>query len=147
MTTSPYAPPASDVYVEPDFKRSILWKIYFFTSVVLSVIGYVMLFVTPGAGFAEAFSLLVSLASTLGLFGYVFCKQIFSPPVWLPVLLLSIFYNAAYYFLTDIDLSAGMSQMVNLISQAFGWGFALPEFIALYLYSRPTNRIWNNSSD
>ena len=147
MTASPYAPPASDVYIEPEFKRSVFWKIYFYVSVVLAIIGYVMIFLSPGAGIIEAISLVVSLASTLGIFGYVFCKKIFSPAVWLPVLLLSFGFSVAYYFLTHIDFSAGMDPITNLISQAFGWGFAAPGYIALYLYSKPTNPIWSNAPD
>jgi hypothetical protein len=147
MTESPYAPPASDVYMEPEFKRSVLWKIYFYISVVLSIFGYAVIFFTPGAGVIEVVSLVVSLASTLGIFGFIFCKKIFSPSVWLAVLLLSFGYSVAYYFLTHIDLSAGLDPMGNLISQAIGWGFAIPGYIALYLYSKPTNPIWCDSQE
>ena len=147
MTTSPYTPPDSDVYVEPEFKRALPWKIYFFLYLAMSLLGYGMIFLAPGAGFAEVISLVIGLFSFAGLFGYVFCKQILSPRPWLVVLVLSLTYSVAYYFITDIDLAAGMTQTANLISQAFGWAFSLPGFIALYLYSRPSDPIWQTASD
>jgi len=145
MNDNPYATPASDVGGDAELRRSIWWKIYFFIIVALTVFGYLSLFSSPGAGYTEYLSAAVSIVSLLGLFGYVFCRTILRPGFWLAVLVVSLVYGVAYEHLTGIDLSAGMDDDTYLLTQIFSWTFSIPFYIALFLYSRPANPIWNNS--
>lgn len=147
MNENPYNTPSSDVEVKSEKKRSIFWKIYFFFLVLLSIVGYIEIYSIEGGGIAEAISLLIALPATVGLFGYVFCKKILTPSVWLPVLILSITYGVVYYQITNVDLAAGMDSTTYLITQGVGWVISVPAYIALYLYSRPTNFIWASSPD
>lgn len=145
MENNPYQAPESDLGNKGEFKRSIWWKIYFFFITILSALGMVSLFAVPGAGITEYINLAIWLIATAGLFGFVFVKPIHKPEFWLQILIVSLVFSVAYYFITDINLRAGMSETEFYISSAIGWLFSLPSYYALYAYSKSSNPAWKNA--
>lgn len=145
MNNDPYKTPRSDVEIDEMPVRALWWKIYFAVYVLLIIASVPDLLFVEGAGFIDWVYLLFLLASVTGLFGYVFMKRIVTPQVWLPVLIAVFLADIAYPFVTGIDLSAGMSGEVYLAASAIGWLLSLPNYVALYLYSKPGNPIWSRS--
>lgn len=146
METNPYQTPKSELASRDGFKRSIGWKIYFFCVTGLSALAMLGLFLTPGAGAAEVATLVFWLVATVGLFGFAFDKPIANPRFWLVVLIAYSAFSVAYYFLTNIDLRAGLSDTQLYISNAISWAIALPAYYALYAYSRPADPVWKKST-
>lgn len=142
MDNNPYKTPRSDVEIAEKPVRSVWWKIYFAVFALLLIASVPDLLLAAGAGFVDWVYLLFLLASVTGLFGYVFMKRIFTARVWLPVLVAVFLADVVYPFATAIDLSAGVSREVYLAASAFGWLLSLPNYAALYLYSKPGNPIW-----
>lgn len=144
MDENPYQPPRSAVASSTEIKRSIGWKIYFFCITGLLALSMLAMFFMPGAGLAEVASLLFWLVASTGLFGFAFDLRIATPRFWLYTLIIYSLFSVAYYFITDIDLHAGMSQTQFYISSAIGWLLALPGYYALYAYSRPSDPAWKD---
>lgn len=144
MDNNPYQTPRSEVASGTQFKRSIGWKIYFFCITGLSVLSMLAMFFVPDAGLAEIASLVLWLVATSGLFGFAFDKRIATPRFWLYTLIVYSLFSVAYYFITDIDLRAGMSLTQFYVSSAISWLLALPAYYALYAYSRPNDPVWND---
>ncbi|MDH5766482.1 MAG: hypothetical protein OEZ38_10750 [Gammaproteobacteria bacterium] len=145
MQNDPYKTPESDIQVQAIMKRSIAWKIYFFFILFLSLISYLGIFTIPEAGLTEYISVLFWITGTIGLFGFVFLKRILNPGFWLNFLVVYIIFSVAYYFLTSINLSEGMTDNEYLITNIIGWIISLPGYIALYLYSRASNIPWTQT--
>ena len=145
MDNNPYQTPESELKVDAQFKRSIWWKIYFFFITTMSALGMVSFLVDPNAGITEYISLSIWLVATVGLFGFVFLKPIYKPEFWLSVLIAYISYSAAYYFITDVDLRAAMSDSEYYVSNAIGWLLSVPAFYGLFSFSRPANPIWKSA--
>jgi hypothetical protein len=72
----------------------------------------------------------------------VFLKPIYKPKFWLQVLIAYVIFSVAYYFITDVDLRAGMSDIEFYISIAIGWLLSLPAYYGLYALSNSTNPAW-----
>jgi hypothetical protein len=142
MNTSPYQTPASNLVPESKFKRSVWWKIYFFFITILTALGMFSFMMNPDAGAPEYMSLIIWIVATTGLFGYVFLKPIFKPKFWLYILIADLIFSFAYYFMTNIELRAGMSDMTFYIANAFGIFITLPEYYALYDFSKIDNPVW-----
>lgn len=142
METNPYQTPESNLGQDNQLKRSVWWKIYFFFITILSVIGMISLLVKPAAGIAEYTSLLTWTMATIGLFGFVFLKPIYKPQFWLITLIVYLAYDVIYYFITNIDLRMGLSDLEFYISTAIGVLLSLPTYYALYSFSKPDNRVW-----
>lgn len=142
METNPYQTPKSELASGDGFKRSIGWKIYFFCITGISALAMLGLFFTPDAGASEVASLAFWLVATVGLFGFAFDKPIATPRFWLVVLIVYGVFSVTYYFLTDIDLRAGLSDTQFYISNAISWAIALPSYYALYAFSRPGDPVW-----
>lgn len=142
MESNPYQTPRSEVADGARFKRSIGWKIYFFCITGISALAMLGLFFTPGAGASEVATLAFWLVATVGLFGFAFDKPIATPRFWLVVLIVYGGFSVTYYFLTDIDLRAGLTDAQFYISNAISWAIALPAYYALYAYSRPYDPVW-----
>jgi hypothetical protein len=142
MENNPYETPKSEVDTPVFGKRSIFWKIYFVIITLLTVAGYSMMFALPGFGWAEIFSMVVSVIFTVGFFGYVFNKKIISNNFWLITLIISIIWSVLYYFVSGVDLSMGLDQQSLIIEQLIGWIISLPAYIGLFLYSRPKHPVW-----
>ncbi|PTU76076.1 hypothetical protein [Pseudomonas mangrovi] len=142
MESNPYQAPRSEVTDGALFRRSIGWKIYFFCITGISALAMLGLFFTPDAGASEVASLAFWLVATVGLFGFAFDKPIATPRFWLIVLIVYGGFSVTYYFLTDIDLRAGLTDAQFYISNAISWAIALPGYYALYAFSRPYDPVW-----
>lgn len=143
MENDPYKTPGADLEIDEKPTRSVWWKIYFAGYLLILIVSIPDLLLDARAGFVEWLYLLFLLASLTGLFGYVFMKPILAPRVWLPVLAAAVLADIAYPYLSAIDLAEGMSREVYLIASAIGWLLSIPNYAALYLYSKPGNPIWN----
>ncbi|MEM7562304.1 MAG: hypothetical protein AAF353_04535 [Pseudomonadota bacterium] len=137
MNDNPYQPPESDVELGDQFKRSVWWKIYFFFITIISALGFIFFLFDPNFGIAEMLSIASWVVATIGLYGFVFMKEIYKPKFWLYFLIYYIAFSLLYYFITKIDLRAGMSETMFYASSIFGWILALPGYYALYAYSKP----------
>lgn len=146
MQDDPYKTPRSNVEVDEKPVRSVGWKIYFFVYALLMILSMPELLLDPQANLIDWLYLLFMLASLIGLFGFVFMKPILVPAVWLPVLAAVFIADVAYPFATAIDLAAEMSRDVYLVANAIGWLFSIPCYVAIYLYSKPGNPIWDRLS-
>ncbi|WP_323816612.1 hypothetical protein [Cellvibrio sp. NN19] len=142
MESNPYKTPNSDVAVGEIFKRSIWWKIYFFFITIISTIGIISILFQPNAGISEYINLVLWLMVTVGLFGFTFLKPIYKPNFWLHVLMAYLIYSFAYYFITDIDLRMGMSNIEFYTSTAVGLLLSIPTYYGLFAFSRPTDPAW-----
>lgn len=145
MENNPYQAPESDLETQREFNRSVWWKIYFFLITLVSAIGMFSFLVNPKAGFSEYISMVIWLVATLGLFGFVFLKPIYTPTFWLLVVIAYICFNVLYYFITEIDLRMGMTDSEFYISSAIGWLLSIPAYYGLYKYSKPGSPPWQNS--
>ncbi len=143
MEDNPYQSPRSDVAIDEQVKRSLWWKIYFFFITVISAFGMLTFLIEPDVGVSEYVLLIVWLIATVGFFGFVFLKPIYKPSFWFQVLVVYVAYSIVYYFVTDVDLRAGMSDAEFYISTAVGWLLSLPAFYALYAYSKLADPAWN----
>jgi hypothetical protein len=142
MEDNPYKAPQADVEVAEKPTRSLWWKVYFVVYTLVMIMSLPDLLLVAETGPWDYVYLPFLLAGLLGLFGYVFMKRIFTASVWLPVLVAVVGADIVYPYLTDIDLSAGMSGAVYVIALAIGWSLSIPNYVALYLYSKPDNPIW-----
>lgn len=140
--TNPYESPKSDVTTAGTFKRSVWWKVYFFIITALAAFGSISFLFEEKAGVVEYVQLLLSIVTTVGLFGFTFLKKILTPKTWLVVLLISLLFGAFYEQLTSIDLRQGMTSIEFYITVAIGWLISIPAYVALYLYSNPNKQPW-----
>ena len=144
MDSNTYQKPESDVQNETEFKRSIWWKIYFFFLTILSAFGMVSFLNAPGAGISEYISLILWVFATIGLFGFVFVKPIYKPEFWLQVFIAYVVFGFIYYFITDVDLTMGMSDTMLYISNSISLLISLPGYYGLYKFSKPNYPAWKN---
>ena len=133
-----------DIKHKSEFKRSLWWKIYFFFCVILVMFSILGVLINPKAGFIKSIGMIISLAMTVGLFGFVFLKPIYKPKFWLLVLIADIIFSIVFYFITDIDMKKDMSDTVYYVGNAIGWLLTLPGYYALYSYSKPSDPAWEN---
>jgi hypothetical protein len=147
MPTNPYKTPASNIETDQTNKRSIWWKIYFFFITLLSLLSFAGIFFMEGVGITEYVSVVIWLVATIGLFGFVFLKKIITPGFWLIFFIGYLTFSIAYYFITNIDLSAGISQTEFIISNLISWLLSLPAIVALYTYSKPSCRPWSGTNN
>ena len=146
MEDNPYRAPEADLGTPAVLRRSIFWKIYFFFTLVLVSLSYTWLIIDPASGIAEYIAVLLSALFFVGFFGFVFSKPILKPKVWLIALFGNISYSFLYYFITKLDYRAGLGPTEFIISQLFAFLIFLPSYIALYLYSKPQNEVWNKTA-
>lgn len=142
MEDNPYRTPQADVEVAGMPTRSVWWKIYFVVYLLLLVLSLPDLLLDASTGPWDFVYLPFLFAASLGLFGFVFMKRIVSAPIWRPVLVAVVGADILYPYLTDVDLSGNMSRTVYMVSVAIGWSLSIPNYVALYLYSKPGNPIW-----
>lgn len=145
MENNPYKTPNSDVTIDETYKRSIWWKIYFFVITILSAIGMISFLFDPRAGVSEYINLILWLTATAGLFGFTFLKPIYKPNFWFQMLIAYLIYSVAYFFITDIDLRVGMSNIEFYATTAIGLLLSLPTYYALFAFSKPTDPAWKNA--
>ena len=145
MDNDPYKTPAADLQVDPSPVRSAWWKIYFVVYLLLVISSIPDLLLDARSGPVDWLYVLLMLAALTGLFGFVFMKRILGPRLWLPVTIAVVLADIAYPYLSDIDLAEGMSRDVYLVASAIGWALSIPNYVALYLYSRPGNPVWRRT--
>ncbi|WP_339414557.1 hypothetical protein [Pseudomonas sp. EA_35y_Pfl2_R5] len=146
MTENPYSAPHSNLVSVELLNRNITWKIYFFFMVLLTTLGISGLFLIPGSGISEIISLVLTIPAILGLYGYVFSKKILTRKIWLVNFYVQLIWAPLYYFVTNADLSAGMTQEVYLINNTVMWAISIPSYIALFLYARKNYPLWHEQA-
>lgn len=149
MDKDPYQPPRSNVESGGNGapgQRSVGWKIYFFLISVLSVFSFLGIFGLEDHGVPEYVLVVLWVPATAGLFGFSFVRPILFPDFWRYFVVAYVIYGVAYYWLTGIDLRAGMTDGVYYVSNAIGWALSLPGYIALYLYGQATDLAWRGVS-
>ncbi len=143
MQDSPYQTPSADLQVDGPIKRSLLWKIYWVVMTLLGLASAPFMLTSEGSGWPEILSLVSFVIGTIGLFGYVFSKAIWNRTFWLVVAILSPIWGGLYFFVTQIDQSAGLSPQEVLIVNITGWIVSIPAYLGLLLYGLPGNRLWH----
>lgn len=142
MTDNPFEPPSSDVDTKMSGHRSVWWKVYFYVITTLTFFSFLGMAGVEGFGSAEIFAIVLEIPAMIGLFGFAFTKRVATPAFWRMFFVVYLTFSVAYYFLTDMDISAGLTPTENLVSQGIGWLIVLPGLIALYLYGNPSDKAW-----
>jgi len=127
-----------------EIKRSKWWKNYFYLLVAITVLGFIEILFNEAAGITEAIYYPLSIIGLIGLYGYVFSKKILHRSFWLYFIAIYLAATIAYYFVTDIDMSAGMTPEEYIFVNIFSWAISLPGYIGIMLYGLPSNKLWNN---
>jgi len=127
-----------------EIKRSKWWRYYFYFLVALTALGFTEIFFNEAAGITEAIYYPLSVVGLIGLYGYVFSKKILHRTFWLYFIAIYLAATIAYYFVTDIDMSAGMTPEEYIYVNIFSWLISLPGYIGILLYGLPSNKLWNN---
>ena len=144
MSDNPYKTPLADVATAQEIKRSVFWKIYFVFIVVLIILSLLGIATDSNAGLAEVIDIFISIPSFIGFYGYVFSKKILARRIWFPVLILTLIWDVAYLYVTDLDFASGMDRETYFWAMGIGWILILPSYIALYLYARESNPVWHD---
>ncbi|MEM7082901.1 MAG: hypothetical protein AAF465_09210 [Pseudomonadota bacterium] len=144
MEQNPYEAPNASLDPNQGGTRSLGWKVYFVFITALSVWGYLYQLADPHSGLAEYFSIVLWLTVTVGLFGHAFVKPIMTPPFWLIALVANIAFSIAYYWISNLDLRAGMTDTEYYVTNVIAWCISLPAYFALYFYSRPDDIAWRS---
>ena len=144
MTDNPYNSPTSDLHTsaEPTPKRSMGWKIYFFIITLVAILGSISFLTAPNAGIAELLSIVFTVIATAGLFGFVFLKRVYKASFWRGFLFVYLAFSVLYYFITNIDLKVGMTDLEFYVSTVIGILVSLPAYFALYQYGNPNKAPW-----
>jgi len=145
MENNPYKTPKSNVTIDEIYKRPIWWKIYFFFITMISAIGMISFLFEPQAGISEYINLILWLTATAGLFGFTFIKPIYKPIFWLQFSTAYLIYSFAYFFITDIDLRMGMSDIEFYTTSAVGLLLSIPTYYGLFAFSRSTDPAWKKA--
>ena len=127
-----------------EIKRSICWKYYFYFLVALTALGFIEFLINEAAGIAEAIYYPLSIIAIIGLYGYIFNKKILHRSFWLYFLAIYLAATIAYFFVTDIDMSAGLTPEEYIYVNIFSWVISMPGYIGILLYGLPSNKLWNN---
>ena len=144
METDPYQVPESRLESPENFNRSLGWKVYFFVITGLSAIMIIVALADPAAGLPEYGLTAVTIAGTVGLFGFVFVKPIFHPAIWMVTLIGYVLFGVSYYFIANIDLRGDMSDIEYILNIVIGWVISIPALYGLFLYSKRDDPAWEN---
>ncbi len=96
------------------------------------------------AGITEVIYFPIHTIGIIGLYGYAFSKKVFRRTFWLYFIAIYLSANIAYYFFTDLDLSAGMTPEMYLYVTIISWVIVLPAHFGVLLYGLPSNKLWIN---
>ncbi|MFE4898700.1 hypothetical protein [Peribacillus butanolivorans] len=109
----------------------MLWKIYFWLIIAISIAS---MFVEAVHGpVIETTDTVISIISTIGLFGYVYNKQLLSKSFWKFVFIITIIEVLAYTMLDVLnDSELGVGGMIFVT--AFTLIIMYPFFLGLYRY-------------
>src|SRR5690606_6003697 len=110
--------PAADLQVQGPIKRSLLWNIYWVLITLLSLASLPFMLAAEGAGWPEILTLVSFVIGTVGLFGYAFSKAIWNRTFWLAFAILSPLWGGLYFYVTQVDQTAGMSAQEALVVNA-----------------------------
>jgi hypothetical protein len=127
-----------------EIQRSKWWKYYFYLLVAITALGSIEFLINEASGIAEAIYVPLSIIGLIGLYGYVFSRKILHRTFWLYFIAIYLAATIAYYFVTDIDLSADMTPEEYIYVNIFSWAISLPGYIGILLYGLPSNKLWNN---
>lgn len=136
MEIDPYRSPGANVSVQLPDRRSVWWKIYFYFIGGMTLSSIAFMFTQPEIGLPDYIGMAFWLVAPVGLYGFVFFKRILTPDFWRYFLIVYIVFNIAYYFLTDVDLSGGMTQTWFIFSIIVSWLMSFPTLFGIYLYSK-----------
>jgi hypothetical protein len=122
------------------------YKWYFFIFLLGSVAIYIDIFVNKSATAIDYFDLPLSLIGVFGLFGYAFKKQIINAFAWKVYFVIIVFWDIfAFLACPRQPLIVEVNLGVQIISLIFVVCFALPYYLAIYLYGYKSMTIWNKT--
>ena len=124
----------------------LLWKIYFYllTIVALTLISFIIFSLISdkyGVPTNLYLFILIDISGLVGLYGFIYKEPIFNNKTWIALGLL--------YFLKSGLVATGVVSITggydNTNIDIFGIGsllFYIPQFYALFMYSKVTNEAW-----
>lgn len=130
--------------------KKLGWKIYFWIIVVLMAAALgtqlagtlgVEMFADEDLDVLDTISYAISALSLVGVFGYAYSKPLLQPrlwQLWLPIALLADIYFFGYEVLYP-ELDEPMSAVAVIVFYAI---FAVPQYVALYLYGFRSKELW-----
>jgi hypothetical protein len=135
VESNPYETPRSELVATESGRRAILWKIYFFIISILCVFDAYFRIMSLDSDIYDVFSSLANAVGVLGLFGYAFSKQIFSPRFW------SV---ATIFVMTEALLNAYLME-ADLLGKGISLLIPLPMYVGIFLYGRQSNSCWSSA--
>lgn len=109
----------------------MLWKIYFWLILAIEIAS--MFVETVHGSVVEITDMVISVISTIGLFGYVYKKQLLSKLFWKFVFIITVIEGLAYTMLDVLnDPELGVGGMIFVT--AFTLIILYPFFLGLYRY-------------
>lgn len=115
----------------------MLWKIYAWAFTVILVVSILVGALATPRLFTNPFDILnvaLMIIGLVGVYGYVYRKNIGSTQLWLTVLIISVLYQFLYSFI--LDQMYGASPPSSHLGGLVTFVPLLPMFIALARYSR-----------
>lgn len=146
MTENPYAAPNTEideVNSNTDLKRSVWWKVYFFTITALTFIGSADIFARIGFTIIDYISTALLILATIGLYGFTFLKQIFQPKFWSIFFFINLTFGYISPLLFDSNFFIGLNKAQIVITLLLGTFISLPGYYGLFKYGRNENPIWS----
>ncbi len=119
--------------------KKISWIVYGVIVLLLTLLGLFLAFTENVEIGTVSFRSAFTLLTLLGLYGYIYQKEILNPSVWKFILWLKIVASSilaiTIFFLSSIEL---------VIDYTFGLIISLPMLYALYKYSLNSNPVWKD---
>ena len=126
----------------------MLWKIYFWLTAIISLIGIPML---GSFGVYEAIDFLLFVVVMIGYFGFAWRKPILNEQTWKVVLLVTVVWNILYMYFLPVP--SGVSEALSdpwfprWMAASASLLFAMPLFIALFLYAYHEKETWESTQE
>ena len=116
--------------------KRVLWKIYFFLLLAIAVITYIW------QGFARFWGiidLVIFILAMVGLYAYIWRKELITKIFWKVFFIITIFWNIFYLYILPLPEkvleSFEQSGMSNFTGSTLSLILFIPLIVALYLYA------------
>ncbi len=116
-------------------KRSIIWKIYFYAFLTMTLFSYIGL-LGKEARFIDVLDTLTTSAMLFALFNYTYKKNLLSAYSWIFMGIFCLSENILYTYLTNIFLHENSPSTSYTFGTLFIWLINLPALITLFLNAR-----------
>ena len=147
MDSNPYKTPTAILETGARrITRALWWKIYFWFVLIVQSLYIVSIFVAPNymeVKTSDYFDVVIYIGVLLGLYGFVYCKSIFSRKTWQLFFPFILLWDI-WFIIIDGDwgewLQAGLPVMIIMASVVLA--LMIPQYIALFRYGFREKLLW-----